>query len=66
MLILVTKVPQEGTPYPIAINVQNIVEVAPKDGTTSWLKYWDGQQIRSSVIQETPEQVAQTSQRVVK
>lgn len=56
MLILVNKVPTEGQPFEMAINERNILEVTPK-GNGSWMRYWDGGQVRSAIIQETPEEV---------
>lgn len=55
-MILVTKIPQEGQPFKIAISKTNLVEVSPK-GNESWCKYWDGREIRTMVIQESPEEV---------
>ena len=53
-MILVTKIPQEGVPYQVALNKNNIVEVSPRDSNESWLKFWDGQQIRNYRIKENP------------
>ena len=59
-LIQLTKIPREGIPYVVAINMANIIEIAPKDDSSSWLKYWDGKEVRSACIVESPEQVAAT------
>lgn len=57
-MLLVTKVPKEGEPYDIALNKRNVLEVTPKAGGDSWIKYWDGTQVRTAIITETPAQVA--------
>jgi len=57
-LLVFTKIPQEGTRYSIAVNSRNVVEVTPNGEDRSWLKYWDGAQVRSAVIQGTPAEVA--------
>jgi len=41
----------------MALNKRNVVEVSPKKEGGSWIKYWDGDKIRSAVIKETPKQV---------
>ena len=57
-LLVFTKIPLEGTRYQIAVNSRNVVEVTPHSEDCSWLKYWDGAQVRLAVIQGTPSEVA--------
>ena len=54
-MILVTRIPQEGQPFKMAVNPANLVEVTPNGANQSWMKYWDGERIRSCIIEESPE-----------
>jgi hypothetical protein len=58
-MILLTKIPTEGTPFKFAINKNNLIEISPK-GEDSWCKYWDGGTVRSCVIQEKPEEIVES------
>ena len=58
-LVVMMKVPQNGEPHKLAVNKNNILEVSEKDKETSWLKYWDGNGVRSTIIKGSPLQVAQ-------
>lgn len=56
-LILVTRIPREGAPYKMVLNTNNLIEVTPTTNG-SWMKYWDGKEVRSAMITETPEDLA--------
>ena len=55
-----TRIPTaEGAPYVAVFNIGNIIELSPNfkgDGTTCWMKYWDGSTVRSSMLQGTVEE----------
>lgn len=51
-MILFEKFTQDGIKIHLALAIANIVEVSPNSATTehSWIKYWDGSQVRSAVV----------------
>lgn len=62
-MILVTRVPREGNNYSfkMAVNPRNVVEITPKGENESWMKFWDGAELRTCIIKETPEEVVSAS-----
>lgn len=60
-MIVLKRITQEGEEVDIGVPVTNISEVSPhKDAENRvWVKYWNGQEIRSMVIAGTVREVAE-------
>ena len=63
--VVVTKITASNCRYKVAINAGNIIEVSPKENSSEhWLKYWDGEKIRNTLIAETVDNILfQTNQK---
>jgi len=55
--LLLTKVSSSNPDAAMAINTANFIEITYKDDNGSWLKYWDGQTIRTAVVAESVNEV---------
>ena len=52
-MIIVTRITPAGNTYPLAFNARNFIEATPQqDSPNSWVKYWDGEKVRSVVVTE--------------
>ena len=51
-MILLPRLTTSGEPAPIMVQKSNITEMSIKDENSSWIKYWNGSEIRSMVVTE--------------
>jgi hypothetical protein len=60
-MILLEKFTQDGVKIPVALPINSILEVTPNayQPEHSWIKYSDGQSVRSMVVVGTVEQLVQ-------
>lgn len=47
------RVPKEGLPFDFVVNTNNVIEVSPKGTNECWMKFWDGSEVRSCIIEGT-------------
>ena len=58
-MILLDKYTSSGNTVLLGINVLNIIETNPKDDSSdSWIKYWDGKEVRHSVVKHSVDEIA--------
>ena len=55
--IVVTRVKRD-TEIKQLVPIKNLVEVTSREEGDNWCKYWDGQEARSMIIVESPQEVA--------
>ncbi len=55
--LTVTRVKAGEPDVALGFNVANFIEATVKCEGGSWLKYWDGKTVRTTVIKESPQQV---------
>ena len=49
--ILIKRIPKEGPTYEMILNKANVIEVTPKGDMECWMKYWDGKEIRTCIVE---------------
>lgn len=59
-MVVLERMLNDGGVYPLALNVLNVIEATPKmdEEGKSWVKYWDGREVRSAVVNHTVHEVA--------
>lgn len=60
-MIVLNRVTSDGSLVEIGVPLTNVSEVSPHkdEKTRSWVKYWNGQEIRSMVVDHTVKDVQQ-------
>lgn len=63
-MILVRKHMTGGSIELLAIQATNVITANPQEGSIGllWLKYWDGQSVRTAVIESSMEELVQSVQ----
>ena len=51
-MIVLKRIASSGKSIDLGIPLHNVVEASPhkEDETKSWVKYWDGKEVRSAVV----------------
>lgn len=51
-MIVLKRITSSGKSVDLGIPLHNVVEASPhkEDETKSWVKYWDGKEVRSAVV----------------
>lgn len=58
-MIILTKQHNDGTTSKEGINIQNLIGANTSKENETWIRYWDGAEVRRMVVTDTIEEVAQ-------